>query len=252
LAAGVLGPVDVTAGGHRLALQSGKIRCLVAILALNGGRPVSLSRLIDVLWDGAPPASASKNVHQYVYRLRAMLARDGLADRLVWQPAGYVLQLHPGELDLDRFEALTAMGRQARDQGDLAAAADALTEALAVWRADPLADVRGSRPLDEIAQGLSERRMCVVEERIGIDLRLGRCGPLVPQLAVLVAEHPLRERLREYQMLALYGSGRRADALAVYHDCRSVLAREIGIDPGPALTALLSRMLTDDEALAVR
>jgi DNA-binding SARP family transcriptional activator len=249
LTADVLGPVEVSAGGHRLALQSGKIRCLAAILALNGGRPVSLPRLIDVLWTGDPPASAGKNVHQYVYRLRAMLAQGGLAGRLAWQPAGYVLQLHPGELDLGRFEALTAMGRRARDEGDLVAAADALTEALGLWRADPLSDVRDSRPLDETAHALSERRMCVVEERIAIDLRLRRFGPLVPQLAVLVAEHPLRERLREYQMLALYGSGRRADALAVYHDCRSVLAREIGIDPGPALTALLSRMLTDDDAL---
>jgi DNA-binding SARP family transcriptional activator len=245
----VLGPVEVNAGGDRLSLRSSKIRCLAAILALNGGRPVSLSRLIDVLWTEAPPASASKNVHQYVYRLRAMLAEAGLAGRLAWQPAGYVLRLHPGELDLDRFEALTATGRRARDEGDLAAAAAALTEALAVWRADPLADVRDSRPLDEIAHALSERRMCVVEERIAIDLQLGRFGPLVPQLAVLVAEHPLRERLREYQMLALYGSGRRADALAVYHDCRSVLARDIGIDPGPALAVLLSRMLTDDDTL---
>ena len=249
LAADVLGPVDVNAGGHRLSLQSSKIRCLAAILALNGGRPVSLPRLIDVLWTGAPPASAGKNVHQYVYRLRAMLARGGLAGRLAWQPAGYVLQLHPGELDLDRFETLTATGRRAREEGDLVAASAALTEALALWRADPLADVRDSGPLAEVAHALSERRMCVVEERIAIDLRLGRFGPLVPQLAVLVAVHPLRERLREYLMLALYGSGRRADALAAYHDCRSVLARDIGIDPGPALTVLLSRMLTDDETL---
>jgi len=249
LTADLLGPVDVSTNGHRLSLQSSKIRYLAAILALNPGRPVSVPRLIDVLWTGAPPASAGKNVHQYVYRLRAMLAQGGLAGRLTWQPAGYVLKLQPGERDLDRFEALTAAGRRARDEGDLAAAADALTEALALWRADPLADVRDSQPLEEIAHALSERRMCVVEERIAIDLRLGRFGPLVPQLAGLVAEHPLRERLREYQMLALYGSGRRADALAVYHDCRSVLARDIGIDPGPALTGLLSRMLTDDEAL---
>jgi DNA-binding SARP family transcriptional activator len=251
LTAGVLGPVDVNAGGHRLSLRSGKIRCLAAILALDSGRPVSLSRLMDVLWTGEPPASASKNVHQYVHRLRGMLARGGLADRLAWQPAGYVLQLHPEELDLDRFEALTATGRRLRDQGDLAVASDTLTEALALWRGDPLADVRDSRMLDEFAHALSERRMCVVEERIAIDLRLGRFGPLVPQLAALVAEHPLRERLREYQMLALYGSGRRADALAVYHDCRSVLARDIGIDPGPVLATLLSRMLNDDDALTV-
>jgi DNA-binding SARP family transcriptional activator len=249
LTVGVLGSVDVTVGSHRLSLRSSKIRRLAAILALGGGRPVSPSRLIDVLWSGEPPASANKNVHQYVHRLRAMLARGGSAGRLVWQPAGYVLRLHPEELDLDRFEALTVTGRRRRDQGDLDAASDILTEALALWRGDPLADVRDSQPLDEVAHALGERRMCVVEERIAIDLQLGRSGPLVPQLAALVAEHPLRERLREYQMLALYGSGRRADALAVYHDCRSVLARDIGIDPGPALATLLSRMLSDDHTL---
>jgi DNA-binding SARP family transcriptional activator len=249
LAVDVLGPVGIHAAGRPLSPRSSKIRYLAAILALNGRRPVSPSRLTNVLWNDDPPASAHKNMHQYVHRLRGLLAGHGMAHRLAWQPAGYVLHLHKDELDLDRFEALTAAGRQARDRGELAAASQTFTEALALWRDVPLADVRESRVLEEVAHALNERRMGVVEERIAIDLMLGRYGPLVPQLAALVAEYPLRERLREYQMLALYGSGRRADALAVYHDCRSVLARDIGIDPGPALEGLLSRMLTDDGAL---
>lgn len=245
---GVLGPVAIGVAGRPLPLGSAKMRYLVAALALHAGRAVSPSRLTEVLWNDDPPCSAQKNLHQYVHRLRALLGRHGLAHRVVWQPAGYVLRVHPGELDLDRFEASTVLGRRARDAGDLPSAARHLADALAVWGDLPLADVRGSRVLDEIADTLAERRLCVIEERILVDLRLGRFAALVPELVALVAAHPLRERLREFHLLALYSCGRKAEALAAYQDCRLMLARELGIDPGSGLRGLLAAMLADDDA----
>ncbi|WP_406465431.1 AfsR/SARP family transcriptional regulator [Streptomyces sp. NBC_01622] len=245
---GVLGPVGISVAGHPLPLPAAKMRCLTAALALCHGRVLSAARLTEALWNNDPPVSAQKNLHQYVHRLRGLLADHGLGDRLVRRPAGYLLRMQPGELDLDRFESLTAVGRHARDQGDLPFAARSLAEALAVWRDDALADVRSSLVLDEAAQALAEQRLSVVEERIAVDLRLGRYAALVPELATLAAAHPLRERLREFQMLALYASGRKADALAVYQDCRLALARDLGIGPGPALGELLSAVLADDAA----
>ncbi|MEV0910492.1 AfsR/SARP family transcriptional regulator [Streptomyces hokutonensis] len=244
---GVLGPVRLSVAGRPLPMPAVKMRYLTAALALSAGRPWSADRLTTALWNGAPPASARKNLHQYVHRLRALLAADGVADRLVRQPTGYVLRMRRDELDLDRFDDLAAAGRRARDRGDLLAAADLLTAALALWRDDALADVRSSLALDEAGQTLAESRMRAVEERIAVDLCLGRHDLLVPELASLVTAHPLRERLREFQMLALYASGRRADALAVYQDCRLILARDLGIGPGPGLGELLSAVLADDE-----
>jgi DNA-binding SARP family transcriptional activator len=248
VAFGVLGPVGISVAGCPLPLGSAKTRSLLAALLLNAGRTVSPSRLTDVLWDDDPPHSAPKNLHQYVHRLRGLLAGHGLTDRLDRRPGGYLLHVSPGELDLDCFEALTALGRRARDHGDLWSAARSLAEALALWRDDPLDDVRGSRVLDVAAEALTERRLCVIEEHIAIELELGGHGPLVPELAGLVAAHPLRERLREYHMIALYASGRRADALAAYQDCRSLLVRELGIEPGPGLREVLSSVLADDGA----
>lgn len=245
----VLVPVGITVAGRSLPLPAAKMRYLVAILALSHGRTVSVDRLIEVLWNDDPPVSAQKNLHQYIHRLRRLLADHQLADRLVYQPPGYLLRLYPDELDLDCFSTLYAAGRRAQDRGDLPTAARSLTKALALWPGDALADVRLSLVLDEIAQTLAEQRMRVVEERMVIDLQLGRHAHLVCQLASLVAEHPLRERFREFQMLALYASGRRAEALAVYQDYRSALARELGIDPGPSMAELLSAMLANNDAL---
>jgi len=248
----VLGRVGITVDGRMLPLPSTKMRYLTAALLLHGPRGISLDRLICVLWNDSPPASARKNLHQYVHRLRNLLAGFGLNDRLMSLSEGYLLQRQAGELDLERFEALAADGRRARERRDLPRAHQLLSRALAVWRDDALVDVRGSIMLDEAAQALAEQRMAVLEERIAIDLQSGRHDELVPELAALVVAHPLRERLREYQILALYASGRKADALSRYQECREVFGRELGVDPGPALAELHMAILRDDDAAFAR
>jgi DNA-binding SARP family transcriptional activator len=252
VAFGVLGPVDIDVAGSSVPLPTVKIRYLAAALILNRRHGLSPPQLTEVLWNDCPPMSAQKNLHQYVHRLRRLFTGCGLPDRLVRRPPAYLLRVDPHELDLSRFEALAAAGRRARDHGQVRTAAWLFDQALSLWRGDPLCDVRDSRILDAAARALAELRICTVEERIAADLVLGRHDQLVPELAALVAEYPLRERLREYQMLALYASGRKAAAVAVYHDCRATLVRELGIDPGPRMQEILSAVLTDDAATLAR
>jgi DNA-binding SARP family transcriptional activator len=243
---GILGPIELNVGGHALPLTSTKVRCLLAALLVSANRVVSTDRLIDALWHDNPPRSAVKNLHQYVYRLRRLLPDHGVAGYIARYPAGYMLVVRPDELDTDRFEAFASAARQSVDIGDDERAARYLTDALSLWRGVPLADVRESPVLEDAARPIEERRLQVLEERIRLDLGLGRHERLLPELEALVREHPLRERLREHQMLALYACGRRADALHVFQDIRVLLAREVGIDPGPALRELADAILTDD------
>ncbi|MEV6010093.1 AfsR/SARP family transcriptional regulator [Streptomyces sp. NPDC051976] len=251
---GVLGPVVVMAAdGECMPLPAQKMRILVAALVTSGGRPLSADHLTDALWNGDPPASAHKNLHQYVHRLRAHLARCGLTERLVRGPSGYLLRVYPGELDADRFHTLAGEGRAARARGELGSAEHAFADALSMWRGDALADVRSSMMLSDAAHGLTESRLGVIEEYVDVELRMGHHTLVIPELAQLVMAHPFRERMREFQMLALYASGRKADALAAYQECRLVLARELGIDPGPALNAVLAAIMgNDDRELAPR
>jgi predicted ATPase/DNA-binding SARP family transcriptional activator len=230
----LLGPLLVLGDdGGPVALGGQGERALLTVLLLNANRAVSAARLIDVLWGEGPPPTAVNALQAQVSRLRKKLAGPaGAKERLQGSPAGYRLEVGPGELDLGRFQELTA--RADRPAAELSAA---LAEALALWRGPALAGVSSDALAGEAAR-LEEMRMVALERRVEADLALGRHHVLVPELDALVHDHPLREGLRGQLMVALYRTGRQADALAAYREGRAVLAEELGIDPGPALQAL--------------
>ena len=241
----LLGSLEVVEGDRRLALGSPQQRALLAVLLLHRGEPVSSDRLIDELWGEQAPASAIKIVQGYVSNLRKVLG-DGL---LVTRGRGYVLQAEPGQTDLDRFESLVAEGRRALQEDDAGGAAALLREGLGLWRGPPLADFAyESFAQSEIAR-LDESRLAALEERIDAELALGEHGRLVGELEALVHEHPLRERFIGQLMLALYRSGRQADALDSYRIARGRLVEELGLEPGRALHELERAILEQDPAL---
>jgi DNA-binding SARP family transcriptional activator len=226
----VLGPLEIREGSKSLPLGSAKQRALLALLLLNANRVVSRDRLIDALWDEDPPEHVVTALQVYVSRLRKLLP----AGVLVTQAPGYLLRLAPGELDLERFHRLRAEGR--------------LHEALALWQGTPLAEF--DEPFAHTESGrLEDLRLATLEERIDADLAAARHAELVGELTALVAEHPNRERLRAQLMLALYRSGRHADALAAYRDARAALDA-IGLEPSAALRELEKAILVQDSALA--
>ena len=241
----ILGPLEVAEHGRPVVVGAPKVRALLAVLLLRRGEAVSTDRLIDALWGERASPTAAKTVQVYVSNLRKALG-DGL---LVTTARGYVLQLEPGQLDVDRFEALVTQGRGALEQGDASTAAAVLREALGVWRGPALADFAyESFAQAEIAR-LEEARLAALEDRIDADLASGDHAKLVGELEALVREHPLRERLRGQLMLALYRSGRQADALQAYRDARRELLDELGLEPGPPLQELERAILAHDPAL---
>ena len=241
----VLGSFEVVDGDRTLALGSPAQRALLAVLLVHRREPVSSERLIDELWGDQAPASVVKIVQGYVSNLRKVLG-DGL---LLTRGHGYVLQIEPGQLDLDRFESLVAEGRRASQNGDAGAAVARLQEALGLWRGPALADFAyESFAQAEIAR-LEERRLAVLEARIEAELALDDPAALVGELEALVRRHPLRERLRGQLMLALYRAGRQAEALDVYQHARVQLADELGLEPGPALKQLQRQVLEQAPAL---
>lgn len=199
-----------------------------------------------------PPPSAQKNLHQYIHRLRQLLARGGHADRLTRRPAGYLLAVQPCELDLHLFEELVAGARQSASRGDLAAASASLHRAGDLWRDDPLADVRDSPPLAGAARVLEERRAAAEEERISIDFELGAGDGLIAEATALVQAYPLRERPRVLLIRTLAAAGRRGEALACYAEARALLARELGLSPSPALRRAAEEIASEPPALAHR
>ncbi len=241
----ILGPFEVYEGGQQLEVGVGKQRALLALLLLRADEVVSTDQLIDALWEERPPASALNSVHIYVSQLRKTLGNGHLETR----GHGYLLALQPGQLDLDRFERLLGEGRALLAQGEAGRAADALRAALALWRGPPLSDF-ASEPFaqDEIAR-LEELRLAAQEERIEADLALGRHAELVPELEAVVRQNPLRERLRAQLMLALYRSGRQAEALEAYQQARRMLAEELGLEPGRRLQELEGAILRQDARL---
>ncbi len=240
----LLGPVEVERGGDPVALGGQKPRALLAVLALEPGRVVSVDRLVEALWPGDPPETAAHAVQVYVSQLR-----KALGPVIATRAPGYVLELPPERIDLHRFERLATEGRAALETGDAASAEVGLREALALWRGPALADfVYEPFAQTQIAR-LEELRATVLEERIEADLALGRHVQLVAELEALVQADRLRERPRAQLMLALYRSGRQADALAAYRDARETLVEELGIDPGPELRELEAAILRQDDSL---
>jgi DNA-binding SARP family transcriptional activator len=242
----ILGPLEVVEQDRLLRLGGPKQRALLAALLLCRGKVVSTDRLIDGLWGERAPASAVKAVQGYVSNLREVLG-DGL---LVTRGRGYVLAVEPGQLDLDRFEALVASGIGALQAGDAGGAARLLREALALWRGPALADFACETFAQSEIMRLDEGRLAAFEERIETDLALGQHAALIRELEVLVHQHPLRERLRAQLMLALYRRGRQTDALDAYQHLRVRLSRELGLEPGPDLRALQTAILNQDDSVA--
>ena len=242
----VLGPLEVSDDGRKVALGGPKPRALLAILLLRHGKVVPADELIEQLYDGLPPKKAANSVQAQVSRLRNSLGDD----RLRTAGHGYALDVLPGEFDLDVFEELVERGRGEMAAKDPVKAASSFREALALWRGPPLADFR----YRDFAQGaiarLEERRLVALEDRIDADLALGRHPDLVSELESLVAEFPLREQPRALLMLALYRSGRQAEALATYQDARRLLVEELGIEPSAELRDLHRAILNQDASLA--
>ena len=251
----LLGPVEVgPAGGVMAPVAQPRLRVLLGLLGVVGGRVVTAEALVDGLWEEEWSRGRERNLHALVYQLRRRLATldpDKGATRLARAGAGYRLVLAPGELDVAVFRDLAGQGREAARAGDAAGARDLFGQALGLWRGAALADAAPLCPrLAGEAARLEEARLAVTEERIGCDLALGRHGEVAGELAGLVAEFPLRERLAGLLMTALYRCGRRGEALAVYDGARRVLAGELGLDPGPELAGLQAQVLADDPALA--
>src|SRR5262249_55698392 len=222
-----------------------KQRALLSVLLLHPNEVVPSERLIDELWGEAPPATATKVVQNYISQLRRELGPDVIITR----SPGYELRVEGGALDLERFRGLTSEGRAFAAKGDDPRADVLFLEALALGRGPPFADVRfESFARHEVTQ-LEEERLGTLMDRIDCDLALGRQDRLVSELEPLVRQHPLHERLRAQLMLALYRSGRQADALAAYQNARRTLVDELGLEPSRELQDLERAVLLHDETL---
>ena len=227
----ILGPLEVLDDGRALDLGGAKQRAALAMLAVHANRVVAQERLIEALWDEEPPETARKALQVYVSQLRKVLGRE----RLETKPRGYLLRLEPDELDLTRFELLRDSGKPG--------------QALQLWRGDPLADFADQRFAEPEIARLEELRLACLEQRVELDLADGRHAELIGELEALVRLHPLREHLRAQLMLALYRSGRQAEALEAYQAARAALVDGLGLEPGPELRELHQQILTQDPAL---
>ncbi|MBO2445469.1 AAA family ATPase [Actinomadura barringtoniae] len=238
---GILGPLDVRDTAAAPVEVSGRrLRALLIRLALEAGRSVSADRLLDDLWDGAPPTGGAGALQALVSRLRGVAGKD----LVEYGPAGYRLALDPGEIDAVAFERRVTAARAESTPERRAAG---LCAALDLWRGPALADVADAEFAAATIARLQELRLAAFEDRVDAELDLGRpAGPLVPELEALAGAHPLRERLRGQYMRALYESGRQADALAVFEETRSALADRLGVDPSPELAETHLAILRHD------
>ncbi len=250
----ILGPFGIRdAEGSEIRIPAGRERSLLVLLLINRGEVVSTDRIVEALWGDQPPETAAKAVQGYVSHLRRILepGRDagGSDGLLLTRAPGYVLRVDAHAVDAIRFQQLASGGSRALEEGAIAEAATALEEALGLWRGHALADFA----FDDFAQGeihrLEDLRLGALEDQAHALLQLGRNTEVVAGLDELVAENPMRERLRASLMLALYRTGRQADALQVYRDGRRVLAGELGLEPGPELQRLEQSILAQDPDL---
>jgi predicted ATPase/DNA-binding SARP family transcriptional activator len=244
----ILGPLEAVVDGEPVALGGRKQRSLLALLALDAGDVVAADRLIEALWPEYDPRAQAR-LQVYVSQLRKALGGAGSA--IEHRSGGYVLDIPRDAVDAARFERFAADGGSALRGGDAEDAAGKLREALALWRSTPLADCEDGPLVRPTVARLEELRLSALEDRIEADLSTGRAEELLDELAALVSEQPLRERLRTQQMLALHRAGRRDDALAAYEAVRVRLVEELGIEPGPDLRRLHELIAGDDPALRV-
>src|SRR3954469_1598260 len=251
----ILGPFEVEHDGRQRQLGGHQQRALLAVLLLRANEVVPVDEIIDELWPSEPPASATKSVHVLVSKLRRILepseqGEAGTNGILLTRPHGYVLSVAPGELDLQRYESLLEQGRRALAAGRADEASITIRQALGQWRGPPLAEFAYDSFAQVEAARLKELQLSAIEDRIEADLALGQHAELVPELESLSTRHPLRECLRGQLMLALYRSGRQAEALQAYQEIRRHLDDELGLEPGPALRQREREILAHAPALA--
>jgi DNA-binding SARP family transcriptional activator len=235
----ILGPLEVLADSRAVELGGAKQRALLALLLFEGGRVVSVDRLLEALWAGQPPSTANASLQNFVSQLRKQLGAEAIETRA----PGYRVRLESADLDLARVRRLVDEARSA----DLPRRARLLQEALAEWRGESLAELNFEPFAREEIARLNELRLTLVEERAEAELALGRHAELVEDLQSAVRANPLRERLRGQLMLALYRSGRQADALGIYRQGRDTLVAELGIEPSPLLQRLQTSILRQEQ-----
>ena len=238
----ILGPLEVDSAGGPIALGGKRQRALLAALLLEAGRVVPTDRLIHDLWGERPPRTAATSLHNLLSQLRKLLG----SETLVTQAPGYVLRVNADQVDARRFETQL---RDARGAG-AEERRDQLQRALLLWRGPALAEFTFEQFAQPEIRRLEELRLVALEERIAVDLELGRQSDVIGELESLVGDHPLRETLRRLLMLSLYRAGRQAEALDVYQDARARFVEELGIEPGPALRQLQSEILRQEAGLA--
>jgi DNA-binding SARP family transcriptional activator len=240
----ILGPLEVVQSGRAIRLGGARQRTLLALLLTRANEVVSVDRLIDALWGVNPPRAAANALQYHVSQLRKLL---GEGETITTREPGYLIRVRPDELDLFRFERLVAEAEQAPPER----AARLLSDALALWRGPPLADLADEEFAQSEIRRLEELRLAALERQIEAELALGRHAQLIPELEPLVREHPFRERLRAALMRALYAAGRQAEALTAYREARQTLVNELGIEPSPALQVLERAILHQDPQLAL-
>jgi len=248
---GVLGPLMIRSEGAEVLVPAPKQRVILAALALRAGQVVSYDELAEAIWDGAPPAGARVAIRNYVKRLRQIMGPVA-GRRIVTRDPGYALEAAAGEVDALRFTALCAAGGEAIRGGDPDGAAqawDVLTEALGLWRGNPLVDVPSNVLITAEVPRLDALRMQAQEWRMDAGLAQGRHSELVSELTQLARDHPWRERFHAQLMLALYRCGRQAEALAAYQRTRRLLVDELGVEPGRELRDLQAGILAADPRL---
>jgi DNA-binding response OmpR family regulator len=240
----LLGPTRMLVNGVDVPLRAARLRHLLSLLLVHRNEISSVDRLVDELWEGHPPESAAAALRVHVSRLRKVLAAVGHDELLVTRPAGYQLDTSTAVVDVQDFESLAARGQAQLAAGEPEQAAESLRAALALWHGDAFSDVPGSASMLAEAVRLGEVRLGVLEDCIDAELACGRHRQVLGELDALVTAHPLRERLWAHRMIALYRSGRQAEALAAYQSLRRTLADELGLDPSPQLAELHDRILT--------
>jgi SARP family transcriptional regulator, regulator of embCAB operon len=250
----LLGPLSVRVNRAPIMPGAAKPRQVLALLALNAGRVVTVSSLIDELWGDMPPRSALTTLQTYILESRRQIAaalgpgqdpKKLLHTRLT----GYLLDCETCRIDVRDFERLAQAGRAAAERGDDRSAAEILSQALALWRGAAFVDVRKGRILELEAAALEEARLAVLGRRIESDLALGRHADILGELTALAARHPLNEKLSALLITALYRTGHTGRALEAFHQLRSSLVTELGIEPSAQLQRLQHAVLSRDPSL---
>jgi YVTN family beta-propeller protein len=247
----LLGPVEAFADSVSVELGGAKQRAVLALLLLHANELLPRERLIDDLWGGDPPATARETIKVYVGRLRKLLSSNGVPGPVLSRGGGYVLAIDPEQVDVHRFRRLVDHGSRALARADPETAAALLREALSLWRGTALADLGEASFVRDERAGLEELRLAALEDEIEAELALGRASGVVPQLQQLTRGHPYRERFHRQLMLALYRSGRQADALEVYRHLRARLSSELALEPARETQELERAILAADPALTL-